>query len=246
MSIVRTGRRVGVVLPDSVLTDAGTTKQVRDKLMKGYNLHTILRLPTGIFYANGVKTNVLFFDNESSITFQKFVLSHTESQRKHLKKLCPVTMFYDYFPSSDIKELPLTIGRLYDYCDPELSAAAETILQRIPVEQRERAQKRHTYIALLYRLRSKLVHELNPLGTPVEFFSNVPSISYGTESCPQKDDGTREVIRQIWTLKFPRKYIYELTKEVIFHRIDACEKQGILPFPLLAEPRKCELSWYDK
>ena len=62
MSIVRTGGRVGVVLPDSVLTDAGTTKQVRDKLMKGYNLHTILRLPTGIFYANGVKSNVLFFD----------------------------------------------------------------------------------------------------------------------------------------------------------------------------------------
>ena len=62
MSIVRTGGRVGVVLPDSVLTDASTTKQVRDKLMKDYNLHTILRLPTGIFYANGVKTNVLFFD----------------------------------------------------------------------------------------------------------------------------------------------------------------------------------------
>lgn len=62
MSIVRTGGRVGVVLPDSVLTDAGATKQVRDKLMKDYNLHTILRLPTGIFYANGVKTNVLFFD----------------------------------------------------------------------------------------------------------------------------------------------------------------------------------------
>ena len=62
MSIVRTGGRVGVVLPDSVLTDGGATKKVRDKLMKDYNLHTILRLPTGIFYANGVKTNVLFFD----------------------------------------------------------------------------------------------------------------------------------------------------------------------------------------
>ncbi|MGN0605469.1 MAG: N-6 DNA methylase [Oscillospiraceae bacterium] len=62
MSIVKTGGRVGVVLPDSVLTDSGSTKQVRDKLMNGYNLHTILRLPTGIFYANGVKTNVLFFE----------------------------------------------------------------------------------------------------------------------------------------------------------------------------------------
>lgn len=62
MSKVKTGGRVGVVLPDSVLTDSGSTKQVRDKLLKDYNLHTILRLPTGIFYANGVKTNVLFFD----------------------------------------------------------------------------------------------------------------------------------------------------------------------------------------
>lgn len=62
MSIVKTGGRVGVVLPDSVLTDADSTKKVRDKLLNDYNLHTILRLPTGIFYANGVKTNVLFFD----------------------------------------------------------------------------------------------------------------------------------------------------------------------------------------
>lgn len=62
MSIVKTGGRVGVVLPDSVLTDAGATAKVREKLMKDYNLHTILRLPTGIFYANAVKTNVLFFE----------------------------------------------------------------------------------------------------------------------------------------------------------------------------------------
>ena len=62
MSIVKTGGHVGVVLPDSVLTDSGATEKVRDKLMKDFNLHTILRLPNGIFYANSVKTNVLFFD----------------------------------------------------------------------------------------------------------------------------------------------------------------------------------------
>lgn len=62
MSIVKTGGRVGVVLPDSVLTDGNATAKVREKLLRDYNLHTILRLPTGIFYANGVKTNVLFFD----------------------------------------------------------------------------------------------------------------------------------------------------------------------------------------
>lgn len=62
MSIVKRGGRVGVVLPDSVLTDMGATEKVREKLLKDFNLHTILRLPTGIFYANGVKTNVLFFE----------------------------------------------------------------------------------------------------------------------------------------------------------------------------------------
>lgn len=62
MSIVKTGGRVGVVMPDSILTDGDSTKKVRDKLLKDFNLHTILRLPTGIFYANGVKTNVLFFE----------------------------------------------------------------------------------------------------------------------------------------------------------------------------------------
>lgn len=62
MSIVKTGGRVAVVLPDNVLTDGNATAKVREKLLSDFNVHTILRLPTGIFYANGVKTNVLFFE----------------------------------------------------------------------------------------------------------------------------------------------------------------------------------------
>ncbi|CAI1219955.1 Type I restriction enzyme EcoKI M protein [Serratia liquefaciens] len=50
-----------VVLPDNVLFEAGVGTDVRRDLMNKCNLHTILRLPTGIFYAQGVKTNVLFF-----------------------------------------------------------------------------------------------------------------------------------------------------------------------------------------
>ena len=46
MSIVKTGGRVGVVLPDSVLADGNATEKVREKLLKDFNLHTILRLPT--------------------------------------------------------------------------------------------------------------------------------------------------------------------------------------------------------
>lgn len=53
--------RAAVVLPDNVLFEENTGAQIRADLMDKCNLHTILRLPTGIFYAQGVKTNVLFF-----------------------------------------------------------------------------------------------------------------------------------------------------------------------------------------
>jgi type I restriction enzyme M protein len=53
--------RAAVVLPDNVLFESGVGTQIRRDLMNKCNLHTILRLPPGIFYAQGVKTNVLFF-----------------------------------------------------------------------------------------------------------------------------------------------------------------------------------------
>lgn len=58
--------RAAVVLPDNVLFEGGIGAQIRRDLMNKCNLHTILRLPTGIFYAPGVKTNVLFFSRETT------------------------------------------------------------------------------------------------------------------------------------------------------------------------------------
>lgn len=63
---LRDGGRVAVVLPDSVLFEAGVGADIRCDLMDKCRLHTILRLPTGIFYAQGVKTNVLFFQKISA------------------------------------------------------------------------------------------------------------------------------------------------------------------------------------
>ncbi|MDR9792060.1 N-6 DNA methylase [Aeribacillus pallidus] len=58
--------RAAVVLPDNVLFEGGVGADIRRDLMDKCNLHTILRLPTGIFYAQGVKTNVLFFNRGTS------------------------------------------------------------------------------------------------------------------------------------------------------------------------------------
>ncbi len=65
-SIVKNTGRVAIVLPDNVLFEGGAGEIIRKKLMETCDLHTILRLPTGIFYAQGVKANVLFFDKKSA------------------------------------------------------------------------------------------------------------------------------------------------------------------------------------
>ncbi len=62
---LKPGGRAAVVLPDNVLFETGVGTDIRRDLMNKCNLHTILRLPTGIFYAQGVKTNVLFFTKGS-------------------------------------------------------------------------------------------------------------------------------------------------------------------------------------
>ena len=63
-TILKTTGKCAVVVPDNVLFEGGTGETVRKKLLETADLHTILRLPTGIFYAHGVRANVLFFDNK--------------------------------------------------------------------------------------------------------------------------------------------------------------------------------------
>ena len=63
-SMLKTTGKAAVVVPDNVLFEGGAGETIRRKLLESTNLHTILRLPTGIFYAQGVKANVLFFDNK--------------------------------------------------------------------------------------------------------------------------------------------------------------------------------------
>ena len=69
--LLKAGGRAAVVLPDNVLFEGSTGKTIRQDLMDKCNLHTIIRLPTGIFYAQGVKTNVLFFSKPEDVRQDK-------------------------------------------------------------------------------------------------------------------------------------------------------------------------------
>jgi type I restriction enzyme M protein len=90
--------RAGVVLPDNVLFEGGTGETLRKRLLKEFDVHTLVRLPTGIFYAGGVKANVLFFDKRPASdtpwteklwvydfrTNQHFTMKQNPLRRTHL------------------------------------------------------------------------------------------------------------------------------------------------------------------
>ena len=93
MVMLKNGGRAAVVLPDNVLFEGGAGEVIRKKLLTEFNLHTILRLPTGIFYAQGVKANVLFFSKGTPTkdiwfydyrTGVKHTLATNPMQRHHL------------------------------------------------------------------------------------------------------------------------------------------------------------------
>ena len=65
---LKPGGRAAVVVPDNVLFEDGRGRDLRRMLMDWCELHTILRLPTGIFYAQGVKTNVIFFRRGATVS----------------------------------------------------------------------------------------------------------------------------------------------------------------------------------
>lgn len=93
MVMLKSNGRAAVVLPDNVLFEGNAGEVIRKKLLSDFNLHTILRLPTGIFYAQGVKANVLFFQKgvpAKEIWFYdyrtgiKHTLATNPMQRHHL------------------------------------------------------------------------------------------------------------------------------------------------------------------
>lgn len=99
MTILDINGRAAVVLPDNVLFEGGAGETLRRRLLNDFDLHTLLRLPTGLFYAQGVKANVLFFDKKpasetpwtSSLwvydlrTNQHFTLKQNPLTREHLE-----------------------------------------------------------------------------------------------------------------------------------------------------------------
>ena len=90
MTVLAPNGRAGVVLPDNVLFEGGAGETIRRRLLQNFDFHTLLRLPTGIFYKQGVKANVLFFDKrppaEAAATSALWVYDLRTNKRFTLKE----------------------------------------------------------------------------------------------------------------------------------------------------------------
>jgi type I restriction enzyme M protein len=100
-SLLKIHGRAAIVVPDNVLFEGGAGETVRRKLLHECDVHTLLRLPTGIFYAQGVKANVLFFDRKPA------------SEKPWTKTLC----IYDFRTNQHftLKTNPLKRSDLDDF-----------------------------------------------------------------------------------------------------------------------------------
>ncbi len=108
MLMLKNGGRAAVVLPDNVLFEGGAGETIRKKLLSDFNLHTILRLPTGIFYANGVKANVFFFEKCSKGTKDLWIYDY-RTEVKHTLTTNPIKRhhldaFVECYSSDDLSK----------------------------------------------------------------------------------------------------------------------------------------------
>ena len=95
-SMLKDGGRAAVVVPDNVLFEAGAGEKIRRELLTRGDVHTLLRLPTGIWYSPGVKANVLFFDKKPS-TKKKLWIYDLRTNKNFTLRQNPIT-------SEDLKD----------------------------------------------------------------------------------------------------------------------------------------------
>jgi len=134
-TLLKIGGQCAVVVPDNVLFEGGAGEIIRRKLLSECNVHTLLRLPTGIFYAQGVKANVLFFERKPGAEdpWTKDLWIYDLRTNKHFT----------------LKQNPLTRSDLDDFVDDYKPAAFD---KRVASER----FKKFTYDELVSRDKASL------------------------------------------------------------------------------------------
>ncbi len=185
-SMLKTTGLAAVVLPDNVLFEGGAGETVRNKLLETADLHTILRLPTGIFYANGVKANVLFWDGKPA------------SKNAWTKEV----WVYDYRTNvhHTLKKNPLKSEDLQDFVDCYNPKNRNKRKETWSAENPDGRWRKFTYDEIIARdktslditwIKDKSLADLDNLPDPDELAEDI------VENLESALDSFREIINQL-------------------------------------------------
>jgi type I restriction enzyme M protein len=138
---LKAGGRAAVVLPDNVLFESNAGADIRRDLIEKCNLHTILRLPTGIFYAQGVKTNVLFFTRGKKDTgnTKEVWVYDMRANMPQFGKRTPFTR--DYFRTASSAPASVARDKFEDVFGADPSGGPAALMKRVDSGEEGRWRK---------------------------------------------------------------------------------------------------------
>ena len=184
---------------------------------------------------------------------QKFTKFVSEFQNKwdFLEQIDPVTLYYDVYEhlDDDINLDFMIDGSVYrpmEVIESEMADKIIAYLELKMIPNIDTYKRRHTYVNLLYKLRSKLSHELSTPGSniPLRFGESEPLPYYISVSRLYSMNG--EIVQDsIWELVVPVEFIEQLLKECLKNYLKFCEESERDPFLNNKFERKFRLAWYD-
>ena len=160
-TLLKIGGRAAVVVPDNILFEGGAGETVRKKLLHNFDVHTLLRLPTGIFYAQGVKANVIFFDKKpaSEMPWTKDLWIYDFRTNKHFT----------------LKENPLKYKDLKDFikCYNSKNRHERKETDRFKKFTYDELTKRDNTSLDIFWLKDKSLEDLENLPEPEVLLNNI-------------------------------------------------------------------------
>lgn len=176
--------------------------------------------------------------NGAQKAFSDFLLTFSSAYRSILERICPVTLFHHYNTEYSFDELQLPEGLLMCADSDRLQKESERLLAQISdPDKRLKAKEKHQYSQLMYAERSKLVHELSPIGMPIDFGEQLPHVAQGYNI----DDPSSLA----WNLIIPESFVRLVLEDSIKGYLKHCQDKNLAPFGNNESTRKCRTAWYD-
>lgn len=181
------------------------------------------------------------YSRNNQKAFVDFIQTYSTKYCDILKTLCPVTLYYSNFSSSDSTKLQLRQSTIYSADNIFAVNEAQRLFDLLTDKQKNSARMKHSYAGLTYQLRNKLVHEFTSLNMPLNFqYDSDEQLPHMV--CEKRMENGKSYFHH-WALCIPEKFVKDVAIDAVENYLKKCSEQNYAPFTKI--DRKCYLAWYD-